>query len=123
MQPWQKQIIDWAADDSNVDASQDRKRFQYGRQSGKSAILSDALSAYVECFNQLAEQERMQTATRQELIAAGWLPVECTEYFHKNWAECHDQCVEVFGKENYTWTGEIFWFKDERDIFKFKLMF
>jgi len=36
-----------------------------------------------------------------------------------DWRAIHTWCEEHFGKYGYTWTGEIWWFENERD----KLMF
>jgi hypothetical protein len=89
-----------------------------GRGSGKSQMLS----VYLEYFEKLMQDQRMQNHTRQRLLAEGWLPVECGDHFMKNWTECHAICKETFG-DNYTWTGEIFWFRTESDILWFKMAF
>jgi hypothetical protein len=92
---------------------------QSGRQSGKSLVSLDM--AYERAKAQSDELLRRREA-HQKLRDDGWLPVKCSEYFFKHWSQCHDRCREMFGK-NYTWTGDIFWFKTEEDIMIFKLTF
>jgi hypothetical protein len=77
------------------------------RKAGKSVML---------------EGKKLESKWHKELLAIGWHPVICTQYFHLNWADCHRQCKEIFG-ENYTWTGEVFWFKNKEDIIVYKLTF
>jgi hypothetical protein len=77
------------------------------RKAGKSVML---------------EGKKLESKWHKELLAKGWHPVICTQYFHLNWADCHRQCKEIFG-ENYTWTGEVFWFKNKEDIIVYKLTF
>lgn len=86
------------------------------RQSGKSELIK----LYTE---HIAKLGRMESEHRQRLIKEGWIPVTCGDHFMKNWSECHVQCKEMFGEDNYTWTGEIFWFRTVEDIFLFKLTF
>jgi hypothetical protein len=78
------------------------------RKAGKSVMLGD---------------KRLESEWHKKLLAKGWHPVICTQYFHLNWKECHRQCKEIFGEENYTWTGEVFWFKNKEDIIVYKLTF
>ena len=85
--------------------------YQTARQGGKRQMQA-AIIANV----------RLQSEHHKRLRSEGWLPVECSEYFLKNWSQCHAQCKEMFG-DNYTWTGDIFWFKTEADIMIFKLTF
>jgi|Wag4MinimDraft_6_1082665.scaffolds.fasta_scaffold53193_3 hypothetical protein len=70
----------------------------------------------------LLESNQLESVWCKDLLAKGWHPVICTQYFHLNWKECHRQCKEIFG-ENYTWTGEVFWFKNKEDIIVYKLTF
>jgi hypothetical protein len=112
MEPWQTELFNKMLDSKHV-------LTLTARRSGK----SEALYAYVEYFAELEKQERMQTETRKELLAAGWIPMECSKYFHQNWSECHEQCREIFGEKGYTWTGEIFWFRSVEDAFWFKMTF
>ena len=69
------------------------------------------------------ESNQLGSKWGKELLANGWHPVICTQYFHSNWSDCHRQCKEIFGEENYTWTGEVFWFKNKEDIIVYKLAF
>ena len=80
--------------------------YQAARQSGKSQLHAELIAHNYH----------------NGLLADGWLPVKCSEYFLNNWSQCHDRCREMFGK-NYTWTGDIFWFKIKEDIMIFKLTF
>jgi hypothetical protein len=40
---------------------------------------------------------------------------------HYQWQEMHNWCKEQFGAEQYTWTGSLFWFQNERDAIVFML--
>ena len=40
---------------------------------------------------------------------------------HDNWPEVHRWCREQFGKENYTWSGSRFYFKESLDAVMFSL--
>lgn len=40
---------------------------------------------------------------------------------HFSWQEMHNWCKEKFGAEQYTWTGSLFWFQNERDAIMFML--
>ena len=78
------------------------------RKAGKSVVL---------------EGMKLESQWHKELLAKGWHPVMGTKYFHLNWAQCHRECKEIFGEENYTWTGSVFWFKNKEDILVYKLTF
>jgi len=78
------------------------------RKAGKSVVL---------------EGIKLESKWHKELLAKGWHPVMGTQYFHFNWAACHRECKEIFGEENYTWTGSVFWFKNKEDILVYKLTF
>jgi hypothetical protein len=78
------------------------------RKAGKSVVL---------------EGIKLESKWHKELLAKGWHPVMGTQYFHLNWAACHQECKEIFGEENYTWTGSVFWFKNKEDILVYKLTF
>ena len=78
------------------------------RKSGKSVTLNGI---------------KLESKWHKELLAEGWHPVMGTEHFHLNWAQCHRECKEIFGEDNYTWTGSVFWFKNKEDILIYKLTF
>jgi len=69
------------------------------------------------------EGTKLDSTWHKSLLARGWYPVICTKYFHLNWPKCHSECKEIFGEENYTWTGHVFWFKNKDDIILYKLTF
>lgn len=95
--------------------------YHSARRSGKSLTQMDA--AYATAKARSDEVYRQNQDTRQGLLNEGWLPVKCSEYFHSNWKSCHAQCAEMFGEDNYTWTGGTFWFRTQEDIMVFKLTF
>lgn len=37
------------------------------------------------------------------------------------WQEIHKWCRETIGEDNYTWTGEVFWFDDKDNAIEFSL--
>lgn len=38
-----------------------------------------------------------------------------------NWRDVHQWCKDNIDKDEYTWTGEVFWFRDERHALLFSL--
>jgi hypothetical protein len=38
-----------------------------------------------------------------------------------NWREVHQWCKDNIDKDEYTWTGEVFWFRDDRQALLFSL--
>jgi hypothetical protein len=38
-----------------------------------------------------------------------------------SWLECHAWTAQHIGRDNYTWTGGIFWFDDPENAVMFKL--
>jgi hypothetical protein len=116
MVEWQQDIMDKMFSDP---APGELKVVTSARRSGKSELAE----VYADLYEQLIAEKRMQSDTRKRLLSEGWLPVECSKHFHNNWPECHKQCAEMFGKDNYTWTGEIFWFRTEEDILWFRMAF
>lgn len=88
---------------------------QQQRGYGKSQMQEIMVAQYLKKLSENKHAKR--------LLDEGWLPVECSEFFHNTWSTSHKQLAEMFGKENYTWTGSTFWFKTTEEIFLFKLTF
>lgn len=40
---------------------------------------------------------------------------------HRQWNEVHAWCQKHFGKENYIWAGNVFWFDRKEDAVLFAL--
>lgn len=52
------------------------------------------------------------------LLQAGFIPVRMNRYVG---IELHDWAAQYIGKENYNWTGSVFWFNNEKDAMLFSL--
>lgn len=52
------------------------------------------------------------------LKAAGYIPVRMNRYVG---GELHDWAEQHLGRENYNWTGSIFWFNNQQDATLFAL--
>jgi hypothetical protein len=55
-------------------------------------------------------------------LAAGYPYVLVQNSQSNKWSEIHAWCQNVLGQDNYTWTGDVFWFLTEDDAVKFSLV-
>ena len=39
----------------------------------------------------------------------------------RGWHNIHSWCIENFGEQHYTWTGNVFWFDNEQNAIMFAL--
>lgn len=95
------------------------------------------LQDYVEKIKADWEYTR-RNRPASEVLLGPMLPIRWREalsnagYYHADlsgvmatgfnaWKDAHRWCIDNFGKEHYTWTGERFWFETDQDALLFRL--
>ena len=58
---------------------------------------------------------------RETFFSKGYIPIRLGDGNHGHWKSVHNWCQENFGRSHYSWTGEIFWFENEKDATLFSL--
>jgi hypothetical protein len=116
MGDWRQEILDMYETNATINSTPALTAlYHQSRGYGKSQMQELMVAQYLKKLSESKHAKR--------LLDEGWLPVECSKFFHNTWSQSHAQLAEMFGKENYTWTGSTFWFKTTEEIFLFKLTF
>jgi hypothetical protein len=53
------------------------------------------------------------------LKQVGWHSVKIG--LRQRWEPAHQWCIQQYGSDHYTWTGNCFWFETEQDALLFQL--
>jgi len=84
--------------------------------------MKDCIQDFVKAWKQMDGSHLINRKWHLRFEDAGYYRmVPSRENTTYHWGEIHQWCEQQFGRDHYAWTGDIFWFENERDAMLFAL--